>query len=161
VRVYSLNVLIEAMRVPIDCVSANRGQLAVCSSDNGMVSLFSISGRHFNRYRHRSVRYVSSYANSHVLKNYDIIFQYLPIFPFLFLRTNSWTFSRQKSSEFSALLFTITSTALPWDFHFFKLTQPLTVFIVQSLYTVKEKGAKPDINPYRDLKPENSQDHAQ
>jgi hypothetical protein len=57
VRVYSLNVLIEAMRVPIDCVSANRGQLAVCSSDSGMVPLSSISGRHFNRYRHRSVRY--------------------------------------------------------------------------------------------------------
>ncbi len=40
-----------------------------------------------------------------------------------------------------------TCTALPWDFSFFKLTQPLTV---QLLYT-----------PYRNLKSENSQDYAQ
>ncbi len=32
-------------------------------------------------------------------------------------------------------------TALPWHFHFFKLTQLLTVFL-------KEKGEKPDKNPY-------------
>jgi hypothetical protein len=68
--------------------------------------------------------------------------------------------SRQKSEEFSSLLFTVTSTTLPRDFYFFKLTQPLT----------REKG-KPDRksypllygvrNPYRNLKSENSQDYAQ
>ncbi len=47
-------------------------------------------------------------------------------------RPNSWTKSRQKSSEFSSLLF--TSTALPWDFYFFKLKQPLTVSTVQCCY---------------------------
>jgi hypothetical protein len=31
---------------------------------------------------------------------------------------------------------TVTSTALPCDFYFFKFTQPLTVSIVQLLYTV-------------------------
>jgi hypothetical protein len=40
-------------------------------------------------------------------------------------RPNSWAKSRQNSSEFSCLLFTVTSTALPWDFYFFKLTQPI------------------------------------
>jgi hypothetical protein len=49
--------------------------------------------------------------------------------------------------------------------------QPLTVSTVQLLYTVKEKGGKPDrkpypipyglCNPYRNLKSENSQDYAQ
>jgi hypothetical protein len=43
--------------------------------------------------------------------------------------------------EFSSLLFTVTSTALPWDFYFFKRTQPLTV-------SVKKKGGKPDRRPY-------------
>ncbi len=53
-----------------------------------------------------------------------------------------------------------------------KVSQPLTVFTVQLLYTVKEKGGKPDRkpfppptlwvkNPYRNLKSENSQDYAQ
>ncbi len=46
---------------------------------------------------------------------------------------NSWTKSRQKSSEFSYLIFAVTYTALPWNFYFFKLTQPLTVFTVQLL----------------------------
>ncbi len=67
---------------------------------------------------------------------------------------------------FSSLLFTITitSTALPWDFYFSRLTQPLAV-------SVKEKGGKPDRkpyplpyglrNPYINLKTENSQDYAQ
>jgi hypothetical protein len=41
----------------------------------------------------------------------------------------------------SSLLFTVTSTALPWDFYFFKLTQPLTV-------SVKEKGGKPNRKPW-------------
>ncbi len=64
------------------------------------------------------------------------------------------------------MLLTITSTALPWDFYFFKLTQPLTFSTVQSLYTIKEKRGKPDRksyplpcglrNPYRILKSENS-----
>ncbi len=81
---------------------------------------------------------------------------------------NSWTKSRHKSSGFSFMLFTVTSTALPWDFYFFKLTQPLTV---QLGYTVKKQGRKPDRksfplsysfrNPYRNLKSENSPDYAQ
>jgi hypothetical protein len=69
-----------------------------------------------------------------------------------------------KSSKFSSLFFRVTSTALPRDFYFFKLTHPLTV-------SVKEKEGKPDRkpypvpyglqNPYRNLKSENSQDYAQ
>ncbi len=55
------------------------------------------------------------------------------------LRPNSWMKSRQKSSEFSSLLFTVTSSALPKDFYFFKLTQPLTVSTVQLLYIEKER----------------------
>ncbi len=53
-------------------------------------------------------------------------------------------------------------------FYFFKLTQPFTVFTVQLLYSVKEKGGKSDRkqyplpyglrNPDRNLKSENSQD---
>ncbi len=49
-----------------------------------------------------------------------------------------------------SLLITVTSTALPWDFYFFKLTQPLIVStfqLLQLLYTVKEKGGKPDRKP--------------
>ena len=86
-------------------------------------------------------------------------------------RHNSLTKSIQKSSEFSSLLFKVTSTALPWDLYFFKLTQPLTVSTVQLLNTVKEKVGKPDRkpyplpyglrNPYRNLKSEKSQDYAQ
>jgi hypothetical protein len=53
--------------------------------------------------------------------------------------------------EFSSLLFKVTSTALPWDSYFFKLTQPLTVFTVQLLFTVKEKGGKPNRKPYPPL----------
>jgi hypothetical protein len=83
---------------------------------------------------------------------------------------NSWMKARQKASWFSSLL-SVTYTALPWDLYFFKLTQPLTVYTVQLLYTVKEKGGKPYRrpyplpyglrNPYRNLKYENSQDCAQ
>ncbi len=40
--------------------------------------------------------------------------------------------------KFSSLLFTVTSTALPWEFYFFKLTQHLTV-TVQLLYALKRK----------------------
>ncbi len=35
---------------------------------------------------------------------------------------------------------------MPW--YFFKLTQPLTVSTVHILYTVTEKGGKPEIKPY-------------
>ncbi len=79
------------------------------------------------------------------------------------LKPNSWT----KSS----MLFTVTSTTLPWDFYFFKLTQPLTVSSVHTvLYTVKEKGEtlienhspslwfKKSIQNPRILKSENSRD---
>jgi hypothetical protein len=61
------------------------------------------------------------------------------------------------------MLFRVNSTALPRDFYFFKLTQPLTVSTVQLLYMVKEKREKPDRKPYqcRNIKSENSQDHAQ
>ncbi len=67
----------------------------------------------------------------------------------------------------------MTYTALPTDFYFFKLTQALTLSIGEVLYTVMEKGGKPERkpyrlpyglrNPYRNLKSgaENSQDHAQ
>ena len=71
--------------------------------------------------------------------------------------------------SFSSLLFTVTSTASPWDFYFFKLMQPRTVSRVELLCTVKEKGRKPDWksytlpyglrNPYIKLKSENSQDY--
>ncbi len=60
--------------------------------------------------------------------------------------------------------YSVSSTALPWDSYFFKLTQPLIV-------SVREKGGKPDRkpysllyglrNPYRNLKSKNSQDYAQ
>jgi hypothetical protein len=59
---------------------------------------------------------------------------------------------------------TSTSTALPWDFYVFKLTQPLTVSTVRLVNTLMEKGGKPDRkpiplpnglrNPYRNLKSE-------
>ncbi len=65
--------------------------------------------------------------------------------------------------RFSSSLFTVTS-ALLWDFYFFKLTQPLAVSTFQLLYTVKDKGGKPDgkphhlpyslRNPFRNLKSE-------
>ncbi len=38
------------------------------------------------------------------------------------------------------------ASALRGDLHFFKFTQPLTVSKVQLLYSVKEKGGKPDRN---------------
>jgi hypothetical protein len=57
---------------------------------------------------------------------------------------NSWAKSTQKSEELSSLLFTVTSTALPRDFYFFKLTESLTVSRFQLLCAVKEKGGKPD-----------------
>ncbi len=43
----------------------------------------------------------------------------------------------------------LQSAALPWDFYFFKLTRPVTVSsTVHLLYTVNEKGGKPDRKPY-------------
>jgi len=52
---------------------------------------------------------------------------------------------------------------LCFEIFFFKLAQPITVSTVQLLYTVEEKGGKPDRkpyplpyglrNPYRNLKP--------
>ncbi len=48
-------------------------------------------------------------------------------------RLNSLTKSRQKSWEFSSLLFTVSSTALPLDFYFFKLTQSLRVSVKDAL----------------------------
>ncbi len=71
----------------------------------------------------------------------------------------------------SSLLFMFPSSHLPWDFYFFKLTQPPTVSSVQLLYTVKEKGGKLDRQAYclsyglgntsRNPKAENSQDYTQ
>ncbi len=54
-------------------------------------------------------------------------------------RPNSWT---------KSLLLTVTSTDLPWDLYLLKFTQPLNVSTVSFLYTVKEKGGKPDRKPY-------------
>jgi hypothetical protein len=45
-----------------------------------------------------------------------------------------------------SMLFTVTSAALPRDFYFFKLMQPLAVSRVLLVYTVKEKGGKHDRN---------------
>ena len=73
------------------------------------------------------------------------------------LRRNS-----DKSLKSFPPCYSVTSTALPCVFYFFKLTQPLTV-------SVKEKGGKPDRKPYplpyglrnpcRNIKSENSQDY--
>jgi hypothetical protein len=89
----------------------------------------------------------------------------------LFQRPNSWTKSRKKPGKVSSLLFTVTSTPHLEILFFFKLAQPFTVFAVQLLYTVKEKGGNPDRKPYplpydlrkpyRNLKSENFQDYAQ
>jgi hypothetical protein len=79
---------------------------------------------------------------------------------------------QKKSPRFSSLLFTVTSTDLPWDFYFFKLTQR-TVSRVHLRYTVKRNYRKSLIenytpfpmvglrNPHRNPKSENSQDYAQ
>ncbi len=76
---------------------------------------------------------------------------------------NSWTKSRQKSEEFSFLLFTINSTALPCDFYhfnlsqplmyFFKLTQPLTYYNSVTVHC-KGEGGKPERKPYHLQKPQ-------
>ncbi len=88
-----------------------------------------------------------------------------------------WIFSAKKydfirsGPEAEFLDEILTKPDLPWDFYFFKLPQPLTVATVQLLYTVEEKGGKPDRIPYplpfglrkqyRNFKSENSQDYAQ
>ncbi len=72
----------------------------------------------------------------------------------------------------SSLLFTATSTALPWRFLFLQTHATSYSFYSSVLYTVKVKGGgKPDRkpyplpyglrNPHRNLKSENSQDYAQ
>jgi hypothetical protein len=67
-----------------------------------------------------------------------------------------------------SMLFTVISTALPWDFYFFTLKHPLTVSTVHCKGEWRkawEKTIPPSlwykksINPYRDLKSENSQDY--
>ncbi len=72
--------------------------------------------------------------------------------------------------EFSSLLFTVTPTALSWDFYFFnlnqppkyflKFTQPLTYFYSAATVHCKGEGGNPLLygfrNPYRNLMSENS-----
>jgi hypothetical protein len=61
------------------------------------------------------------------------------------LRPNSWTKCRQKSQEFSSLLFTVASQVrFALRFLFLQTHETLTVSTVQLLYSVKEKGGKPD-----------------
>ncbi len=115
----------------------------------------------WRRYRRHSCCVGDSHATAHFI-NYTVLRDRI-------LGRNPDK-SLQKSEEFSSLLFTVTATALPWDFYFFKLTQPLTVSSVHLLYTVKEKGGNHNRKPYplpcglrniyRNLKSENSQDYA-
>ncbi len=82
-------------------------------------------------------------------------------------RPNSWAKSRQKSEEFSSLLFANTYTALHWDFYFFKLSQHLTVSTVHTTVHCKGERRKPGRKPhpllyglrnlYKSLKSENYQ----
>ncbi len=54
-----------------------------------------------------------------------------------------------KSLEFSSLLFSQSLQQLCLEISIsFKLTQPLRVSTVQLLYTVKEKGGKPDTHTH-------------
>ncbi len=58
-----------------------------------------------------------------------------------------------------SLLFTVTSTALPWDFYFFKLTQPLTVSLTYPLpYGLRNQKSiqKPQVWELSRLCPETS-----
>ncbi len=59
----------------------------------------------------------------------------------LIQRSNSWTKSRQKSREFSSLLFTVIATALPLIF--LSLQTHATSYI-----KLQCKGGKPDRQPY-------------
>ncbi len=82
-----------------------------------------------------------------------------------------WINPNFKLDFFPKVLTNLFKTTSTGDFCFFKLTQPLPVSTVQSMYTVKEKGGKYDRkpyplphvlrNPYRNLKSENCQDYAQ
>ncbi len=93
-------------------------------------------------------------------------------FPIIHLPTKAKFLNKiqTKVLKVYSLLLTVTSTSVPWDFYFFKLTIPLAVSTVQLLYSVKETGGKPDRkpyplpyrfrNPYRNLTFENSKDYA-
>jgi hypothetical protein len=63
------------------------------------------------------------------------------------LRPNSWTKSRQKSSEFSSLLFKINSIQLWLEILFLQTHTASYSFYSVLLYTVKETG-KPDGKPH-------------
>jgi hypothetical protein len=75
-----------------------------------------------------------------------------------------------QTKDISSLLFKVTSAALPRKFYFFKLTQPLTFSTIQLLYSVQEKGGKPERkscpvpyglrNLHRNFKSENTEDYA-
>jgi hypothetical protein len=86
------------------------------------------------------------------------------------LRSNSPTKSRQESEEFSSLLFShLYSFALRFIFLQTHATS-YSFYSAVILFTVKEKGGKPDRKPYallyglkntyRYLRSENSQDYA-
>ncbi len=62
-------------------------------------------------------------------------------------RPNSWTKYGQKSSEFSSLLFTVTSTTLHWDFYFLKLIQLPTVSYSSATIHCKAERRKSRYNP--------------
>ncbi len=82
------------------------------------------------------------------------------------LRRSEAAFGRNPDKSLKSVppCYSTLPTALPWDFYFFKITQPLTV-------SAKKKGGKLDRklyplpyalwNPYRNLKSENFQDYAQ
>ncbi len=100
--------------------------------------------------------------------NYDLLpFSLYLISSFIPLRNDKTL----KTTNTSLFWVQRPNSWMPWDFYFFKLTQPLTVSTVQLLYTMKEKKGKPDRksyprpyglrNLYRNLKSENSQDYAQ
>ncbi len=88
---------------------------------------------------------------------------------------NSWTKSRQKSYEFSSVLFTVTSTLYSFALRLIFLQTHATSFTfwssITALYNIKEKGGQPDRkpyplpyglrNPYRNLKSEKPQDYGQ
>ncbi len=75
----------------------------------------------------------------------------------LFSLFESWNFeqrpnsltkcSRQKSQEFSSLLFKATSTALPWLFYFSN-SHILLQFLQCYCTNVQDKGGKPDRKPH-------------
>ncbi len=84
---------------------------------------------------YQQVTFVECFANHvfHMNEKYHVDSSWVQ-------RPNSWTKSRQKSSEFSSLLFTVTSTALLWDFYFFK--NHATSYRFYSTATVHFKGTQ-------------------